>query len=142
MGFFVPGSKAAAFLGEALPRLTAEDLGAAIGLRVFFWRRASFTRSLFRVPDEETCVYVAILRAPTTEPDVVARMLAGNRTLLERNRALGGTLYPFSAVQTSGTDWEQHYGAAWPTLVRTKRRHDPDRVLASGPDLFRDAAGR
>ena len=68
-----------------------------------------------------------------TDPKVVARMLAGNRALFERNREIGGTLYPFSAVGMSGLEWQQHYGTVWPALAHAKRRHDPDRVLASGP---------
>jgi cytokinin dehydrogenase len=64
-------------------------------------------------------------------------MPAGNRVLFERNRELGGTLFPFSALGVSGLEWQQHYGAVWPALVQAKRRYDPDRLLASVPDLFR-----
>jgi cytokinin dehydrogenase len=137
LGLCIPGSTAASFIGATLPRLTAEDLGPASGLRVFFWKRGPFTRPLFRLPGEGTFVYVATLRTPTMDRSLVARMLAGNRALFERNRELGGTLYPFSAVGVSGLEWQQHYGATWPTLTRAKDRYDPDRVLASGPDLFR-----
>jgi FAD/FMN-containing dehydrogenase len=77
-----------------------------------------------------------MLRTPTTDPNPVARMLAGNRTLFERSRDLGGTLYPFAALELSSLDWRQHYGAAWPALAQAKRRYDPDGVFASGPDLF------
>jgi cytokinin dehydrogenase len=81
-----------------------------------------------------------MLRTPTTDPDLVARMLAGNRALFERNRELGGTLYPFSAVRMSSLEWQHHYGAVWPALA--ERRYDPDRVLASCPDLFRGQGTR
>ena len=131
---------AASFLGATLPRLTAEDLGTASGLRVFFWKQGPFTRPLFRLPGQGTFDYVATLRTPTTDPKVVARMLAGNRALFERNREIGGTLYPFSAVRMSGLEWQQHYGTVWPALAHAKHRHDPDRVLASGPDVFRSRA--
>jgi cytokinin dehydrogenase len=142
LGLCIPGSAAASFIGAMLPRLTAEDLGTAAGIRVFFWRRGVFRRPLFRLPDEPTCVYVATLRAPTTDPNLVSRMLAGNRALFEHNRALGGTLYPFSAVRMSDLEWQQHYGAVWPMLARAKHRYDPDGVFASGPDLFRGRAAR
>jgi cytokinin dehydrogenase len=137
LGLCVPGSAAASFLGAIVPHLTAANLGTAAGLRAFFWKKGPFRRPLFRRPAEETAVYVALLRAPTTDRALVARMLAGNRTLFERNRELGGTLYPFSAVGLSGAEWQQHYGTAWPALIRAKRRHDPDGVFASGPDLPR-----
>jgi FAD/FMN-containing dehydrogenase len=137
LGLLIPGSSAGSFIGAMLPRLTVEDLGTASALRVFFWKRELFTRPLFRLPDDDTVVYVATLRTPTTDPDVVSRMLAGNRVLFEQNRELGGTLYPFSAVGMSGLGWQRHYGEAWAALAAAKRRHDPDRVLASGPDVFR-----
>ena len=142
LGLCIPGSMAASFLGATLPRLTAEDLGTTLGLRVFFWKRGPFTRPLFRLPGQGTFVYVATLRTPTSDPNVVARMMAGNRALFERNREIGGTLYPFSAVGMSDLEWQQHYGAVWPALAHAKRRHDPDRVLASGPDVFRGRAPR
>jgi cytokinin dehydrogenase len=33
-------------------------------------------------------------------------------------------------------DWRRHYGAQWHDLAKAKRRHDPDAVLASGPQLY------
>jgi cytokinin dehydrogenase len=140
LGLCVPGSMAASFIGAMVPRLTVEDLGTASGIRVFFWKQGPFTRPLFRLPGEGTFVYIATLRTPTTDPNLVARMLAGNRILFERNRELGGTLYPFSAVAVSGLEWQRHYGAVWPALADAKRRYDPDWILASGPDLFRPPA--
>lgn len=142
LGLCIPGSMAGSFIGATLPRLTAEDLGTVSGIRVFFWKRGPFGRPLFRLPDEGTFVYMAVLRTPTTDPNLVARMLAGNRSLFERNREAGGTLYPFSAVKVSGIEWQRHYGAAWSALTHAKRRYDPDHVLASGPDLFRGRATR
>jgi FAD/FMN-containing dehydrogenase len=137
LGLLIPGSAAGAFLSDVLPRLTPDDLGAAAGLRLFSWKRGSFTRPLLRVPGEERFVYMAMLRAETSDPRVVARMLAGNRTLFEQNRDLGGALYPFSALQLSREHWQRHYGERWPALLAAKRRYDPDNVFASGPDIFR-----
>jgi FAD/FMN-containing dehydrogenase len=42
----------------------------------------------------------------------------------------------------SDLEWQQHYGSAWPMLARAKQRYDPDRLFASGPDLFRGRAAR
>jgi hypothetical protein len=47
-------------------------------------------------------------------------MLKANRRLFEESRALGGALYPFTAVN----------------LSRAKHCFDPRNVLASGPDMF------
>lgn len=136
LSLLLPGSSALAFIDNALPRLTPDDLGTGDVIQVFFWPRDPFTRPLFRVPAENTMIGFVILRTQTTDPAVVDRMVAGNRTLFDQNRAVGGTHYPFSALDLDRRDWKQHYGAAWNELVAAKRRFDPDNVLASGPDIF------
>jgi cytokinin dehydrogenase len=137
LGLFVPASAAESFIRETLPRLRADDLGMAAGVRVFSWNRKPFSRPLFRIPAEDNLAYVATLRAETSEPSVVARMLSGNRTLYETNRKLGGTLYPYSALAMTRDDWRRNYGDAWKRLQIAKHRYDPGNVFASGPDLFR-----
>jgi cytokinin dehydrogenase len=139
LGLSIPGSAAASFIGATLARLTPGDLGTVSAIRVHFWRRGPFTRPLFRTANEETSVCVVFQREEASDPSVVSRMLKGNRELFVRNRALGGTHYPFAALELSPGDWQKHYGSAWPALVRAKRRYDPDGVLASGPNLFRSA---
>ncbi len=136
LGLFMPLSTAASFVGKALPRLTPDELGGIQGIRMFFWKRESFTRPLFRLPEEQFVCYTALLRSPTSDPDMLARTLAGNRTLYEHNRKAGGTLYPFAAVELTQEDWRQHYGAQWHELAKAKRRYDPDAVFASGPRLY------
>ena len=89
------------------------------------------------MPKQEHVVYMAMLRAETSDPNTLARLLAGNRTLFDSNRSLGGTLYPYSALELSRGDWRRHYGEAWRKLASAKQRYDPDNVFASGPDLFR-----
>jgi FAD/FMN-containing dehydrogenase len=72
---------------------------------------------------------------------VVEEIVAYNRTLYDRYGDLGGTNYPISAVRLTRDDWESHYGPHWGRLLRAKRRHDPDNVFASGPDIFGDDEG-
>jgi cytokinin dehydrogenase len=137
LGLLLPGSEAAAFLSDTLPRLREDDLGMVARIRVFVWKREPFTGPLFRAPEQDTFVYIAMLRAETTDSNTVSRLLAGNRTLFESARERGGTLYPYSALELSRDDWRRHYGERWGGLVDAKRRFDPDNVFASGPDLFR-----
>jgi cytokinin dehydrogenase len=136
LGLLMPASATKSFLGKMLSRFTADDLGGVQGIRLFFWKRASFTRPLLRLPREQLVCYAALLRSPTNDPEALARTLAGNRELYEINRRAGGTVYPFAAVELTRQDWRRHYGAQWHALVRAKRRHDPDGVFASGPDLY------
>jgi FAD/FMN-containing dehydrogenase len=63
-------------------------------------------------------------------------MLARNRSLLEGNRARGGTLYPISAVDLRHEEWREHFGEHWPALLRAKHRYDPDCLLTPGPGIF------
>ena len=136
LGLLIPGSAAAAFVSDVLPRLTPDDLGGASGIRLFSWKRASFTRPLLRLPDEENFIYMAFLRTETADPAATTRMLAGNRVLFERCRDLGGALYPFSALRLSRDDWKRHYGEYWRALLDARRRYDPQNIFASGPDIF------
>jgi cytokinin dehydrogenase len=136
LGLLMPQSAATEFVSKTLPRLTPEDLGGVQGIRMFFWKRTSFALPLFRLPDEPLTCYTALLRSPTSDPEMLARTVAGNRTLYEHNRANGGVLYPFAAVELTQEDWRRHYGAQWHELAKAKRRYDPDAVFASGPQLY------
>lgn len=136
LGLILPGLSAPTFLSEVLPRLNASDWGPVDRIRLFSWKRESFTRPLFRTPAEDTFVYMAFLRTQTDDQPTVASMLKGNRKLFEKTRDLGGVLYPFSAVHLSRGDWERHYGEQWPALIEAKARYDPQDVFASGPDIF------
>jgi FAD/FMN-containing dehydrogenase len=135
LGLCIPQSAVEPALDEMLGRFTPSDLGEVTAVRVFFWPRAPFTRPLLRIPDEERCCYAAILRKQTSDTDTIARQLAGNRTLYELIRDSGGTLYPFAALAMNRSDWRRHYGEDWGQLMTMKRRYDPDRVFASGPNL-------
>ncbi len=137
LGLMLPGAAADGFMAEMLPRLHADDLGGAGGMRVFLWNRSVFTRPLFRVPDAPTCMYIAMLREDSTDPEAVARMLTGNRALFERARELGGTVYPFCALELTRGDWRTHYRESWSALETAKRTYDPGNVFASGPNLTR-----
>ncbi|HEY7643229.1 MAG TPA: FAD-binding protein [Steroidobacteraceae bacterium] len=136
LGLMMAQQEATAFIGNALPRLTPDDLGGVQGIRLFFWKRTSFRRPLLRLPVEQLVCYAALLRTPTNDSDLLARTLAGNRTLYDLNRDGGGTLYPFAAVELTREDWRRQYGAQWHTLEHAKRRYDPDAVFASGPNLY------
>jgi cytokinin dehydrogenase len=135
LSLILPATAATTFVERAVGRLTAEDLGAFDVIELFAWRRAAFTRPLFRVPDEPGCVGFAVLRNART-PALEEQMLAGNRVLHDEAHQIGGTVYPFSAVTRSAADWRRHYGPQWRALVDAKRRYDPDDRLASGPDVL------
>ena len=88
-----------------------------------------------RVPQEQKLVGFALTRYAANASQVEL-MLNANSRLFEESRALGGTLYPFSAVKLSRAEWHQHYGEDFRLLASAKRCFDPRSVLACGPDIF------
>lgn len=132
----IPASAGTAFIKEALPIITPASASESVTVESFAWKTSRFQRPLFRAPEEEHIFGVAMLRASRDQNDV-KRILSGNRTLLEKGRALGGTFYPFTAAALSRHDWKLHYGPYWDKLVNAKYDYDPFAVIASGPDLFR-----
>lgn len=136
LDLFVADAAVDAFIGDTLARLSPDDLGPFAPILLFPLRRDRFTRPLFRLPESETVFLFDLLRTAPADAGAVARLVDANRELFERNRLLGGTHYPISALRLSRHDWQRHYGPQWTRLAAAKRRFDPDDVLASGPDIF------
>jgi cytokinin dehydrogenase len=134
---FVPASRAAAVVGDALATLTPADIG--IGpILLYPVNTARFTRPLFRVPAEPAAFLFSLLRTTAnSDQTLLASPLASNRAIHDANRAAGGTWYPIGAIADYGQlDWQQHYGALWPTVECAKRTYDPDHVLTPGQRMF------
>jgi FAD/FMN-containing dehydrogenase len=132
------------FVGEsALDTMLREVLGASVlrgvgPLRVLLYplRRSRFARPMLRLPEEENLFLLDVLSTATRSGG--AAMVAANRGLFERNRALGGTIYPISAVPLDAADWRRHLGPDWGRLAVAKRRFDPGGVLSPGTGVFGD----
>lgn len=132
---FVPGSKVNGYVGDIVATLTLADTGQGPVL-LYPIKRERFTMPLFRLPDEPVAFLFDILRTAPPDPNVVAAMVASNRELFERDRDLGGNRYAIGAIPFTPDDWRQHFGSAWDTLVRAKRRYDPDNILTPGQNIF------
>jgi FAD/FMN-containing dehydrogenase len=132
----IPISAAPGYIASALPRLAAGG-GPADSpfVQLYAWKRRRFTRPMFRVAAESSILGFAVLQGASS-PAILKEKIATNERLYKENRALGGTLYPFSTVRLSQHDWQMHYGPQWETLVKAKDRYDPDNLFASGPDTF------
>jgi cytokinin dehydrogenase len=138
---FVPGSAITEFVGHVQATIKPLAPGDSFSILLIPARPARFTRPLFRAPREEHAFGFGILRFSPYDPNVLGQILDYNRRLYDKNRDLGGTHYPISAVQLAAKDWRRHYGPYWGQLLAAKRRYDPDNVLASGPDVLGQAAG-
>jgi len=137
LSLLLPEDTAAAFVPDALADPAQRGLRTcgAVQLRPLSGRtlRAPLLR---RPPDERLCLLTLMRTAPPTDAAAVRELVAANRALYERARAVGGVLHPVSAVPMTPADWRGHFGPAWTDLVRAKDRHDPHRILTRGYGLW------
>ena len=137
LNLFVPGSRADAYLSDVFAELTPDDLGGG-PILLYPFLRARLTTPLLRVPDEPIVFLLGLLRtAPPDDQNALTEMIAGNRDLFERARAVGGTQYPIGSVPFSRVDWVRHFGPEYGRLVAAKARYDPRRILTPGQGIFR-----
>jgi len=133
LDLFVPEPELDTMLSEVLGSPQLRGVGP---LRVLLYplRRSRFSRPMLRLPDGESLFLLDVLS--TAPPSAGSAMVSANRRLYERNRDLGGTLYPISAVPLEPADWHHQLGPEWQRLAAAKRRFDPDGVLRPGTDVF------
>lgn len=135
---FVPDEAADAYVQDLLTDLTPADAGGVV--LVYPVPRARLTRPLVTVPEGEVIFLMAMQRLvnPPNDDDV-RRLLAKNRSLYDKARAVGGTHYPVSAIPLTPTDWRAHYGRRYPQVAHAKATYDPRHVLAPGQGIFHRA---
>lgn len=136
----VPGSAITTFVADVQATIKPLAPGDGFSILLLPVKTGRFTRPLFRAPSEERAFGFDILRYSPYDSNVLGQILDYNRMLYDKNRDLGGTNYPISAVRLAAEDWQRHYGPYWGALLTAKRRYDPDNVLASGPDVLGQAA--
>jgi FAD/FMN-containing dehydrogenase len=133
---FLPDARIEAFVADALAELTAEELGPA-GFVLLFPIRNAARPSALRLPEEEQVVLFDICTSGSPEdPDYVPTQLGKARSMYERARALGGTLYPIGSTPLTTEDWRTHYGPGYQALRTAKEHYDPAIVLTPGAEIF------
>lgn len=138
----VPESAIAGFVGDVQATIKPLAPGDRFSILLIPMQPARFTRPLFRAPGERHAFGFGILRFSPFDTNVIGQILDYNRMLFDKNRDLGGTHYPISAVRLAAEDWQRHYGPQWGALLAAKHRYDPANVLASGPDVLGPAADK
>lgn len=133
---FLPDRATDAFATATLNKLTPADIGASGLILLYPFARARLRRPLLRVPDDDLIFLLAILRTASPGAKSAREMVAANRRLYDRARAVGGYQYPASAIPVTRADWRAHYGPLWPGFVAAKRRYDPAGILAPGQKIF------
>jgi cytokinin dehydrogenase len=134
---FVGDSRVESVVSTELDRLTPADLGTFGQVILSAFRRAPVNSPLLRLPQDSLVYAFNLVRLPTTPAAAEAdRLVKANRTIYERVRSAGGTLYPVSALPMSGDDWRRHFGPVWPRLRDAKWTFDPENVLTPGYEVF------
>lgn len=136
INLFLPAEHTDSYVARMLAELTPADTGGGVVLLYPVPTRL-LTRRFVRVPRGEVMYLLAILRMVIPANDAEAwRLVAQNKVLYDRARAIGGTHYPVGAIPLGREDWARHYGEQYPALVTAKNRYDPRRVLTPGQGIF------
>lgn len=140
---FVPGAALPQLAQRVVDALGPEDLGVE-GAMILIYPIAirEDAAPLLPIPGRDRCAYLFdVLRCvPGADAARVDALLLANRAIYEQALALGGSLYPISAVAMSPADWRRHFGGRWSDFVAAKRRYDPDFILGRGCGIFSAAA--
>ena len=136
---FVGDSAVESVVSAELDRLDPPaDLGRFGQVVLSPMRTQAMTSPLVRLPPEPLCHAFNLIRLPgTDDPGASEQLVEANRTIYQRVRDAGGTLYPASAAfPLSAADWRDHFGPAYGLLHETKERFDPDMLLTPGYEIF------
>lgn len=133
---FVPDAAADDLVTELLATLSQEDLGEFGRIVLYPLQPARASTPLLRLPDGEIAFLCSLVQFPANDPELADKLVKTNRTVYDRIRALGGYLYPVSAVALTQPDWKHHYGPLWQTVETAKTRFDPHHLLTPGQGMF------
>lgn len=113
------------------------DLGPLGQVALSPIRRSAIASPLLRMPSDDLCFALNLVRIPGTgDPGEAARLVAANTAAYRRIRAGGGTLYPVSALRLSPREWRDHFGPAMRKLETAKGTLAPHTTLTPGYEIF------
>jgi FAD/FMN-containing dehydrogenase len=135
---WLPEATVEQYVTEVVGNLTPRDIGTGGFVLLYAHRRDRLTRPSLALPrDDAEWVYLfTLMTAGQPSTEFANEMLARNRRLYDRARALGGTRYPIESVPFTQDDWTNHYGDRWAQLKALKQEHDPAGILTPGPGIF------
>jgi cytokinin dehydrogenase len=139
---WLPDSTVEDYIGQVIPTLTPADVGSTGFMLLFPQKRSLIDRPFYPVPDacEGEWIYLFDIlttsEAPGPDPVFQSAMLDRNRALFELARDLGGKRYSIGALEFDQADWCEHFGEAFDTFRKRKKRFDPDNILTPGLGIF------
>lgn len=136
LNLFVPGTQAATYLQQTLAQTTLADVGEG-PILIYPFKRSQVTADFLPLPADNVSFLFSVLRnSLPTIPNHAALQLQQNRDFYDAVRAIGGTQYAIGSIAFSGTDWQDHFGAAWADFVAAKNKYDPRNILTPGQGIF------
>lgn len=130
------------YFSSTIDGLTPEDVGPFGFILLFAKQQSKMKRPFLRLPEATRADRVWLFdiltasAAPGPNPDFAGQMLARNKRLYEKARAVGGTCYPIGAQPFTQADWTSHFGARWQDFAERKQKFDPDHILTPGAGIF------
>lgn len=133
---FLPHGRFAEFMREVMDETAVEDMGGGPILIIPLDRRLIHA-PYFRVPDDERCWLVGLMRAAKS-PAQLAALTETNVAVYQRAVAIGGHRYPVDGVPAprDRAGWAAHFGPVWDRAQAAKKRFDPDGLLAPKLGIF------
>ena len=136
LNVFVPAAQAASFLQQTLAGTTVADVGEG-PILIYPFKRSQVTADFLPLPAGNVSFLFSVLRnSLPTIPNHTTAQLQQNRDIYDAVRAVGGTMYAIGSIPFSGTDWQDHFDAAWCDFVAAKNTYDPQRVLTPGQEIL------
>ena len=134
---FLPDSAAASLAAEVRDQLTADGLGPFGQVVCYPMTTDALRTPLLRIPEGSVMFPFNLIRLPATnDPAAIEQMIAQNRAFYERVRAIGGVLYPVTAMAMSKDDWQAHFGSSHSLLAGAKATYDPRHIFTPGYEVF------
>jgi len=135
LDLIVPDSRIDSLAAQVIATLNPAQVLPGSPILFYPMLRSRLNRLLPPMPSEELFYGFDVLRTVPPHPGLVLTAMEQNRRFFEQNRAMGGRLYPISAVQQSRMDWKKHFAPHWDALSAERIRHDPGNLFGHSVGL-------
>ncbi|XP_078446662.1 cytokinin dehydrogenase 9-like [Wolffia australiana] len=137
LNLFVPASRIHDFAAGVFGRILTDSSSGPILLYPVNKSKWD-NRSSAVIPDEQVFYLVGFLHAvlPSEGEGGLKKALENNDRVLEVCRREGIKAKQYLPHYTGKSEWMEHFGERWETLLRRKLAYDPMAILAPGQRIF------
>jgi cytokinin dehydrogenase len=125
----LPWQSTPVYIGQVLQNMPPQ---AIAGGHILLWpaRGNSSSVPLFMRPTSDFLMGFGIL--PAVPPRFLEEALPKLNMASQASMMMGGKRYLSGYIAFDATQWKAHYGEKWATVVKSKKKYDPHRVLNPG----------